>query len=220
MLRKKKLKKNQSPHLYIDISSDLFLSIKGIKGVFPSYLIGMKAGAFLIIKTPTIISSTDLLSKGTSLKVRYSHLGDIYKFNTSILGENKKPFKVTYLSYPDVVDKIEYRESPRVSSYISASLIYKKIGVKGIVTDISVAGCKFRTDTIDQLDKLLIKKEGDVILHFPLLGLDGIREFKGRIKKVSFDNDLALGIGFREIQDDARSTIASYIESTLEYKGK
>jgi hypothetical protein len=220
MPRKKKLKKNQSTRLYIEISSDLFLSIKGIKGIFPSYLIGMKPDAFLIIKTPTIISNEDLLSEGASLRVRYTHLGDIYKFNTSILGENKKPFKVTYLSYPDVVDKIEYRDSPRVSSYIPASLIYNKIEVKGIITDISVAGCKYRTESIDQLENLLIKKEGDVTLKFPVLGLDGIREFKGKIKKVAFDSDLALGIGFSEIQKDARNMITSYIEETLEYRGK
>ncbi|MBT8352162.1 MAG: flagellar brake protein [Deltaproteobacteria bacterium] len=217
---KKKLKKNQSTHLYIDISTDLFLTIKGIKGIFPSYLIGKKPDAFLIIKTPTIISDENLLSKGKSLMVRYTHLGDIYKFNTSILGENKEPFKVTYLSYPDVVDKIEYRDSPRVSSYIPASLLFKEIEVKGIVVDISVAGCKFRTDSIDQLENLLMKKEGDVTLKFPVLGLDGIRGFKGKIKKVAFDNDLALGIGFTEIEQDARNTIASYIESSLEYRGR
>lgn len=219
MPRKKKLKKNQSTHLYIEISSDLFLTIKGIKGIFPSYLIGMKPDVFLIIKTPTIISNEDLLSQGKSLMVRYTHLGDIYKFNTSILGENKQPFKVTYLSFPDVVEKIEYRDSPRVSSYIPASLLFKKIEVKGFITDISIAGCKFRTDSIDQLENLLIKKEGDVTLKFPVLGLDGVREFKGKIKKVAFNNDLALGIGFSEIQKDVRDIIGSYIESSLEYRG-
>ena len=220
MVRKKKLKKHQSTHLNIELSSDLFLSIKGVKGIFPSYLIGVKPDAFVIIKTPTIISSEDLLSEGTSLVVRYTHLGDVYRFNTSILGENEDPFKVTFLSYPDVVEKIEYRDSPRVSSYIPAVLIYKEIEVKGIVTDISVAGCKFRTDSIDQMEELLIKKEGDVTLHFPVLGLDGIREFKGKIKKVAFDNDLALGIGFRKIADDFRNVIESYIESTIAYKAK
>ena len=220
MPRKKKLKKNQSTNLNIDISSDLFLTIKGIKGIFPSYLIGIKPDAFLIIKTPTIISNEILLSEGTSLNVRYTHLGDIYKFNTSIMGENKEPFKVTYLSYPDVVEKIEYRDSPRVSSYIPATLVYRKVEVKGIVTDISVAGCKFRTDSIDKLEDLLTKKEGDVVLHFPVLGLDGIRKFKGTIKKVAFDNDLALGIGFREVDDDYRKVIGSYVESTMKYRDK
>ena len=220
MVRKKKLKKNQSTHLNIELTSDLFLSIKGVKGIFPSYLIGVKPYAFIIIKTPTIISSENLLLEGTSLVVRYTHLGDVYRFKTSILGENEDPFKVTFLSYPDVVEKIEYRDSPRVSSYIPAALIYKEIEVKGIVTDISVAGCKFRTDSIDQMEDLLIKKEGDVTLHFPVLGLDGIREFKGKIKKVAFDNDLALGIGFRKIADDFRNVIESFIESTIEYRAK
>lgn len=220
MVKKKKLKKDQSTHLNIELSSDLFLSIKGIKGIFPSYLIGMKPDAFIIIKTPTIISSVNLLSEGTSLVVRYTHLGDVYRFNTSILGESQDPFKVMFLSYPVLVEKIEYRDSPRISSYIPAALIYKEIEVKGIVTDISVAGCKFRTDSIEQMEDLLIKKGGDVTLHFPVLGLDGIREFKGKIKKVAFDNELALGIGFREIDEDFRNIITSYIESMIEYRTK
>ena len=93
-------------------------------------------------------------------------------------------------------------------------------GIKGIITDISVAGCKFRTDSIDQMEDLLVKKKGDVTLHFPVIGLDGIRKFKGEIKKVTFDNDLTLGIGFSEIDDDSRNIIKSYIESTLEYRDK
>ena len=220
MVRKKKLKKNQITHLRIELGNDVFLSIKGIKGIFPSYLIGMKPDVFIIIKTPTVIGIENLFSEGTSLAVHYTHLGDVYRFNASIQGENKEPFKVTYLSYPDLVEKIEYRDSPRVSSYLPAALLYKKTEVKGIITDISVAGCKFRTDSIDQMEDLLVKKKGDVTLHFPVIGLDGIRKFKGEIKKVTFDNDLTLGIGFSEIDDDSRNIIKSYIESTLEYRDK
>jgi hypothetical protein len=136
------------------------------------------------------------------------------------MGINEKPFKVTYLSYPTVVEKIEYRNSPRVCSYIPASLLYGKIEVQGMVTDISVAGCKFRTDSIDQMQDLLIMKENDVTLHFPLLGLEGIRKFKGKIKKVEFDSDFSLGIGFREIEEESRKIIASYVESSIEYRDK
>jgi len=70
------------------------------------------------------------------------------------------------------------------------------------------------------LEDLLEKKEGDVIIHFPVLGLDGIREFKGKIKKVAFDNDLALGIGFREVDDDYRKALGSYVENTMKYRDK
>jgi len=220
MARKKKLKKNQSTHLNIELAADLFLKIKNIKGFFPSYLIGIKPEAFIIIKTPAIINRENILSEGTSLMVRYTHLGDVYRFKTTVMGTNEKPFKVTYLSYPDVVEKIDYRDSQRVGSYIPASLVYGKITVKGIVTDISVGGCKFRTDSINQVEDLLIKKESDVILRFALMGLKGVRKFKGKIKKVEFDIDFSLGIGFREIEEESRKIIASYVESTIEYRNK
>jgi c-di-GMP-binding flagellar brake protein YcgR len=219
MAQKKKLKKNQRTHLNIELNADLFLKIKKIKGFFPSYLIGIKPETFIIIKTPTIIGRENMLSKGTSLMVRYSYLGDVYRFKTTVIGTNEKPFKVTYLSYPDVVEKIDYRNSQRVSSYIPASLAYEQVAVRGIITDISVGGCKFRTDSIDQVQDLLIKRESDVILQFPLLGLEGVREFKGKIKKVEFDNDFSLGIGFREIEKEARKIIAAYVKNTIEYRG-
>ena len=79
-----------------------------------------------------------------------------------------------------------------------------------IIIGAGPAGCK--------TGELLNKKKGNVTLQFPVLGLDGIREFQGRIKKVTFDNDLALGIGFNEVDDEYRDVIASWVENTKEYK--
>lgn len=220
MPRKKKLKKNQSTHLKIELSTDLFLRFKGKKGFFPSYLIGLKPNVFLIIKTPAIISKENLLSEGTSITVRYTYLGDIYAFTSKVIGSHEEPFKVTFLSYPDVVDKIEYRDTQRVSSNFPASLLFGSTRVKGVITDISEGGCKFRTDAIEHIENLLLKRDSDVVLNFPLLGLEGVREFKGKIKKVAFDNDYSLGIGFRKIDDDSRKIIASYVQQTIEYRGK
>lgn len=220
MERKKKLKNNQSSHLNIELTSDLFLQLRGIKGFFPSYLIGMKLNTFLIIKAPTIISKEALLQPGTSLNVRYSYLGDIFKFKSVVLGSNEKPFKVTYLSYPDVVDKVECRDTKRVNCIFPASLVYREIETKGFITDISLGGCKFRTDSIGQLEGVLIKKEGSVTLHFPLLGLGGIKEFIGMIKNVEFDNNLSLGVRFSDIDKDSRDVIVSYVDKTIKYRDK
>lgn len=220
MAGKKKAKKNQIANLKIELATDLFLRFKGKKGFFPSYLIGMKPDVFLIIKTPAVMRDDNLLSKGSALTVRYKYLGDIYNFKSTVMGVNEKPFKVTYLSYPNVVEKIEDRDSPRVSSYFPARLVYGEVELKGIITDISLGGCKFRTDSIDPIDELLIKRESKVVLHFPLLGLEGIREFTGSIKKVEFDSNYYLGIGFHEIDEESRGMIASYVESTIEYRDK
>ena len=172
----------------------------------------------ITFKTPAIIGMDDLLASETPITVRYSHLGDIYKFDTKIIGANEKPFKVTYLSYPHVVEKIEYRNTQRVSCFIPASLIYSDTEISGMITDISLGGCKFRTDSIDQVEGILIKKEGKVVLNFPLLGLEGIRKFEGIIKKVEFDNDFALGIGFSKIDKKTNKILSSFIEDALEFR--
>ncbi len=220
MARKRKLKKNQSTHLNIEIASDLFLQFKSMKGFFPSYLIGLKPDTFLIIKAPTVISRDNILTKGASLTIRYRYLGDLFKFKSIVLGSNEKPFKVTYLSYPDMIEKIEYRDTQRVHCFIPASIVYHKTKIKGMISDISLGGCKFRTDAIDQIEGLLIKREGDIILHFPLLGLEGVKEFKGKVKKVEFDNQFSLGVGFYDIEEDSREIIAAYVESTVDYRDK
>jgi c-di-GMP-binding flagellar brake protein YcgR len=220
MARKKKKRAEKTTHLNIEIATDLFLRFSGKKGFFPSYLIGMKPDTFLIIKTPAIISQENLLSDDTLITVRYSYLGDIYSFNSTVMGTNEDPFKVTYLSYPHLIEKIEYRDSPRVNSYFPATLIFGGVNVKGIISDISVGGCKFRTDSIDQMDDLLIKRESGVKLQFPLIGLEGIKKFTGKIKKVEFDNEYSLGIGFREIDEELRKVIDDYVQDTIEYRDK
>jgi c-di-GMP-binding flagellar brake protein YcgR len=158
----KKKKKQQTSRLNMEITTDLLLQFKEVKGVFPSYLIGMKPDVFLIIKSPTIISKENLLAEGSSLVVRYTYLGDVYRFKTKVLGSNQEPFKVTFLSYPDVVEKIEFRNTQRVHCLFPATLSYDKSKINGMITDISLGGCKFRTDAIEQVEGLLIKKEGDV----------------------------------------------------------
>ncbi len=87
-----------------------------------------------------------------------------------------------------------------------------------MITDISLGGCKFRTEAVEQIEGLLLKQEGDVTLQFQLLGQKGTKKFQGKIKKVEFDMNFALGIGFRDMDDDARQVISSYVKSTREYR--
>lgn len=217
MARKKK-KKTQTTHLNIELASELLLQFKGIKGFFPSYLIGMKPEVFLIIKSPTIIADRDLLAEGSSLIVRYAFLGDVCRFNTDVLGSNRNPFKVTFLSYPDVVEKIEFRETQRVHCLFPATLDYGELEIKGMITDISLGGCKFRTEAIEQIEGLMLKKEGDVSLKFQLPGHAGTKRFSGKIKKVEFDTNFALGIGFRKMDEDIRQAMTAYVESAGDFR--
>lgn len=217
MATKKKSKKIQNTQLNLGIGSDLFLQFKNREEYFPSYIIGLKPDAFIIIKTPTVLGKEYRLSKGRQIILKYKHLGELFRFNTSVIESFDKPFKITFISYPEQVEKIEFRNSPRVFCSLPASLFSKDNEIKGMVTDISTGGCRFKTKDIDIFDDIiLIKKDEEVTLHFPLLGLDGIKEFKCRIKKIGFDDDITLNIGFKEIDAKIRDMIASYVETTSE----
>ena len=166
---------------------------------------------------PTIIADKDHLAEGSQLVVRYTFLGDVYRFKTHVLGTNREPFKVTFLSCPGVVEKIDVRDTQRVHCFFPATLVYDELEIKGMLTDISVGGCKFKTEAVEQIEGLLLKKEGNVSVQFQLPGHAGTKNFHGTVKKVEFDTTFALGIGFRDIDEDIRRVMASYVENTSGY---
>jgi hypothetical protein len=48
------------------------------------------------------------------------------------------------------------------------------------------------------------------------LGLEKIKKFSGTVKKIGFDDDITLRIGFKEIDSEFSDMIASYVETTSE----
>lgn len=217
MAKKKKSKKIINTQLNLDIGADLFLQFKDKEEYFPSYLIGLKPDVFIIIKTPTVLGKEFRFAKGKKIILKYKQLGEVFRFKASVIESLDKPFKITFISYPQQIEKIEFRNSPRVFCSIAASLLYKDKEVKGVVTDISIGGCKFKIKDISIFDDIiLIKRDEEIRLNFSLLGLKGKKAFRGRIKKIGVDDDIALSIGFNKIDAEFKEMIASYVKTTKE----
>jgi hypothetical protein len=217
MTTKKKIKKTQSVHLRLDIGSDLFLQFKDREEYFPSYLIGLKPDAYIIIKTPAILGEEYGLTKERQVILKYKHLGEVFRFNANVIESLDKPFKITFITFPEQIEKIEFRNSSRVFCSIPANLYFKDNEVQGAVTDISIGGCRFKTKDINKFEEIiLIKRDEEVTLHFALLGLEEIKEFSCTVKKIGFDDDITLRIGFKEIDTEFSDMIASYVETTSE----
>ncbi len=216
MATKKKIKKIQSVHMKLDIGSDIFLQFKDREEYFPSYLIGLKPDAYIIIKTPAVLGKEYGITKERQIVLKYKYLGELFRFNASIIESLNKPFKITFITYPEQIEKIEFRDSPRVFCPIPATLYYKDNEVKGAVANISIGGCGFKTKNIKFEDLIHIKIGEAVTLHFALLGLEKIKELSGTVKRIGFDNDIILGIDFKEIDTEFSDMIASYIETTSE----
>ena len=93
-----KSKKIQNAQLNLDIGSDLFLQFKDREEYFPSYIIGLKPDAFIIIKTPTVLGKEYRLSEGRQIILRYKQLGELFRFNASVIESLDKPFKISALN--------------------------------------------------------------------------------------------------------------------------
>ena len=109
-----KKKKIQSVHLKLDIGSDLFLQFKDREEYLPSYLIGLRLDAYIIIKTPAVLGKEYGVTKESQLVLKYKYLGELFRFNASVIESLDKPFKITFITYPEQIEKIDFRDSPRV----------------------------------------------------------------------------------------------------------
>lgn len=216
-MAKKKNNRKISNQLNLDIGADLFMQFKDVKEYFPSYLIGLKPDAFIIIKTPNVFGKEFRFAKGKKIILKYKQLGEVFKFKASVIGSLDKPFKITFISYPRRIEKIEFRNSPRVYCAIPASLLFRDNEAKGVITDISVGGCKLKLKDINIFDDIvLIKPDEEIRLNLSLLGLKRKKEFRGMIKKIGVDDNIALSIGFKKISAEFRDMIAAYVKTTSE----
>ncbi len=218
-------KENQDGHQGIRINAELgceiFLQVQGFKKRLSSYLVGIIPGSNLIIKTPPLADVQDVLTDGSSVVLRYVHLGQVYGFRSTILRSIIQPSRVTFLSYPDNIEKINLRKIPRVSCYIPATVEYQEITVKGVVMNISRGGVKFTTRELEDLETKQIPAEDQIKISFPILGIEGVKEFQGKVRNKSYDNtEISLGIEFLNIGEDILNLIDEYIKEVKEYEEK
>ncbi len=212
---------NQGIRINAELGCEIFIQIKGLKERLSSYLVGIIPGVNLIIKTPQLADIQELLADGSYVVLRYVHLGQIYGFRSKVMRSIISPSRLTFLSYPDNIEKINLRKNARVSCYIPATLTYTDAKIKGVTTNISQSGIKFTTRSIEGLKTNQLPAEDNIMISFPVLGKEGVQEFQGRIRNKSYaDKEISLGIEFMKIEKDLSDMINDYIKKVKEYEGK
>ncbi|MCK9362310.1 MAG: flagellar brake protein [Syntrophales bacterium] len=109
-------------------------------GMSHSRLIGVDSGAFLIVKTPPIIDIATKLYDKNKIVIRYFSAGWVYAFRCTLLSLIKEPSRLSILSYPENIEKINIRKHDRVDCNIPVEMIIEKKTYNGIVTNISAGG--------------------------------------------------------------------------------
>ena len=88
-----------------------------------------------------------------------------------------------------------------------------------MIGDISRGGCRFKMKYRDgsEVDQLKIGKE--IVLYFPLMGIEGARELKGKIRNTNLDSSgISIGIQYEELDPEISEMIQSYVKTVREYR--
>ena len=135
------MEKNEK--LSIALGIELNMQVEGMEEKFRATLIGIETPIYLMVRMqiPTMFRSQ--IDKGTTFLVRYVYMGNLYGFRTKSLGSVEKPYKITFISYPENVESLNIRRSKRVSCFIPSTLELGKSQLRGLVVEISKTGIRF-----------------------------------------------------------------------------
>ena len=202
--------------LALALGSELNMQIEGMEEKFKAILVGAEAPAYFMVRMQIPSKFRSQIDKGTKFIVRYLYHGNVYGFRTKSLGSIDRPYKITFLSYPENIESLNIREAQRVSCFIPATLEMKNREIKGLVTDISKCGTRFKISTKSDLSGEL-KIGNQLKVSFPLIGLEGIQTFQGKIKSITSDPEqLVLGIQFFDVKPALKDLVDLYVNDVLE----
>ena len=211
---------NRGLRLNVELGSQLLLQPEGWEESIKSILVGLEPPAYLIIRVPFFPNRQDPLAETRPLSVRYRSLGNAYGFRSSVLGAVDKPVRLVFLAYPESVESLDIRRHSRVSCYIPATAHVDEREFKGIISDISVMGCRFTLKFPAVLKPQQVQVIDFIRLAFPLLGMPGLQEFYGIVRNTSVERErIGFGIEFDRLDAAVAEKIAAYVERMTEYDG-
>jgi hypothetical protein len=202
--------------LTIALGSELNMQVDGMEEKFKSILIGIEAPVYLMVRMQIPTRFRSQIDKGTVFVVKYLYLGNVYGFKTKSIGSVEKPYKITFLSYPETVESLNIRRAQRVSCFIPATVEINKRQIRGLVMEISRSGTRFKISAgADIINEVAINDP--LKISFPLLGFEGIHTFKGIIKSVNTDSiGISFGIQFEDIKPSVEGMIDGYVRDVLD----
>lgn len=127
------------------------IALQAVKSKFASNFAGYKHNQYIVIEHPIVDGRPMRLEEGTVWIIYFVHNGFIYEFTAQVIGATKSPFLLTFLSYPDSIDRTDLRLERRYPVEIEAEfyLDLEEIGpenwLKGTIQDISLKGCQLKT---------------------------------------------------------------------------
>lgn len=202
-----------------ELGSVLFIEREKEAGRLQTVVVGVLPQSCLIIKLPTIVGIENPLPANRTVQARFVDRGEIFGFDATVLGSIATPFPLTFLSYPQKVQRTDVRRHPRVDCYIPATVKFGELSKPGIISDISKGGCRLKLRDIREPEAEMLGIGSEIILYFPLLGLQGVRECSGTVRNINLDSEgISIGIEFGVVEPELVEMIGSYTQMVADYQ--
>ncbi len=210
-------KSNKGMRLNMELGSQLGISLDSVGQPFKAILMGLEPQNYLILKIALPKEFRGYIKPETRLKIKYLSLGAEYGFTTEVIDHIRRPFALTFASYPSRVESLDARSRTRVCCYIPSTATLNEKNVKGTITDISTNGCRFVIKLPVNLQPRQVMLIDQILLYFPIMGLQGLQVFQGRVRNTTIDKEkIAMGVEFIDLKDELQQSIADYIASVAE----
>lgn len=144
-------------------------SLNGQK--YKSVVIGVEQYSFVIARLPLVPGIQNHLRPGSEVVVRLRDGGTVYAFTSVILSFVLKPAPLLVFAYPPNVEGLQYREHKRTRCLLPAEVANGYFRTPGMVTDISLGGCRVIVDWKDK-GKVFNMMTGDQLTLRMFLDMD------------------------------------------------
>jgi len=134
---------------------------------YRSTIVGVEAYEYVITKLPMVPGIQSKLRPGSSLTIRLEHNGAVYGFHTEVVTAMTKPSPMLLFAYPQTVECIQLRRHKRSRCMLPAVLRAGDTTVSGLVTDVSVGGCRMVVEGRGAEGRLQVEAGDMVDLHLP-----------------------------------------------------
>ncbi len=115
---------------------------------------GLSNSKFILIQTPASIDEKKDLSVQNSVSLKYVYSGTVMGFKANIIQSFDQPFRLFFISYPELIDRHTLRSCERADDIIHAQFSVAADEIEVIIRDLSCNGCM-----------LVLEKDAKETLH-------------------------------------------------------
>ena len=214
---------NVGKSFVLPVGTPLQVEIDGVTLKMNSISIGYLADDYLIIKHPSTGKFGSIASKlyqGNRITVRYVSGGNIFAFQSELIGATDAPVRLLAIAYPTLIIRHSLRKDRRLDCHLPAEIrktartkhVIDDAVDEGMITDISHSGCSFDMVTMAgrTLPELSMNETVTLLVRFP--GTESEVELPGEVKRIKRDNrKMNLGFQFGEMGEDLKNMITGYV---------